>query len=593
MKTNQILSNQLIPINKNCHLELMDLTPKQNCHFDIKSIEDCKNDVVIKETGDVPELEIHYTGNQPLFIWEGDIFIGGFQNRTPQRNFIINKGIFLLPVFCIEQGRWHWDINNPYIKNLIQNYKNKIKELNKDKYYLLLAKKNKIKNLYKDNKHWKELSFYLKSLQKELLETYNKISYIINNFNNFYRENIQEEVSNIIYENIKRHILYFIHNIQKSYTTKPNICNESNFINFLEEYFYLIKLYWYLFLKLSEYEIETYNNFKLNKSFIFLTKHIPEDFHLKSDLFNHLENLKENKDYQKFIYENQYIITDHYDQEFYNHIINWNNFLENHLDLKNSLNKLLKDISIKRVNFINFKQFLKEIEIRTWQLLNLLDSYVYFNLNLFLDINEINKKIQSNQNYINSLKGKINYYSKSGESIYLKPSKLPKDLDMHFELPDNFGLPYPVRYNKDFDQNRIWEEIINILRKKNINSATSSIYDINKINHNTNTPLQLPESIEANSIILYYKDKPVVMEYFPNKTILFNKIPKIINSYNHIPIQYPIFDSKTELLDYVNQIFNGYYSEPNYYSSINKYLKTTILYDNKNQPIHFAIYSKN
>ena len=69
---------------------------------------DCAT-ALVHETGSVNELLIENAGDVDLFIQAGDIVKGGRQDRTIGVDFVVpaRSGRIPLPVFCVEQARWH------------------------------------------------------------------------------------------------------------------------------------------------------------------------------------------------------------------------------------------------------------------------------------------------------------------------------------------------------------------------------------------------------------------------------------------------------------------------------------------------------
>jgi hypothetical protein len=56
----------------------------------------------------VNTLQVTNNGHRPHIVVEGDIFEGGWQNRTASRTMIIPVGVTVqVPVLCVEQGRWN------------------------------------------------------------------------------------------------------------------------------------------------------------------------------------------------------------------------------------------------------------------------------------------------------------------------------------------------------------------------------------------------------------------------------------------------------------------------------------------------------
>lgn len=66
-------------------------------------------ETAIHETGNVTELLIENHGLRDVFIHIGDLVKGGRQDRTIGVDFIVpsKSGRLPIPVFCVEQARWH------------------------------------------------------------------------------------------------------------------------------------------------------------------------------------------------------------------------------------------------------------------------------------------------------------------------------------------------------------------------------------------------------------------------------------------------------------------------------------------------------
>jgi len=63
--------------------------------------------VVIPESGRVPEIVVIVKGEKPVLIVEGEVLIGGWQNRTVNISLLLEAGKeHRIPVSCIEAGRW-------------------------------------------------------------------------------------------------------------------------------------------------------------------------------------------------------------------------------------------------------------------------------------------------------------------------------------------------------------------------------------------------------------------------------------------------------------------------------------------------------
>src|SRR5262245_25899967 len=63
--------------------------------------------LTLPESGTVPEIKILINGDQPVLVPEGDIIIGGWQNRTVNISILLEPGkLHSVPVSCVEKGRW-------------------------------------------------------------------------------------------------------------------------------------------------------------------------------------------------------------------------------------------------------------------------------------------------------------------------------------------------------------------------------------------------------------------------------------------------------------------------------------------------------
>lgn len=63
--------------------------------------------VVIPESGDVPKVIVEVRGEKPVLVVEGDIVVGGWQNRVVNISLLLEPGkSHTIPVSCVEQGRW-------------------------------------------------------------------------------------------------------------------------------------------------------------------------------------------------------------------------------------------------------------------------------------------------------------------------------------------------------------------------------------------------------------------------------------------------------------------------------------------------------
>lgn len=67
-----------------------------------------KNQVLVRETGDVNQLVIENRGNDEVFVQAGEIVKGGKQDRVLTVSVLLprNSGPVPIGAFCVEQGRW-------------------------------------------------------------------------------------------------------------------------------------------------------------------------------------------------------------------------------------------------------------------------------------------------------------------------------------------------------------------------------------------------------------------------------------------------------------------------------------------------------
>jgi hypothetical protein len=67
-----------------------------------------KKTIVVRELGQVNELQVENTGNEEIFIQSGDIVKGGQQDRVLSVSLVLqpHSGPISITSFCVEQGRW-------------------------------------------------------------------------------------------------------------------------------------------------------------------------------------------------------------------------------------------------------------------------------------------------------------------------------------------------------------------------------------------------------------------------------------------------------------------------------------------------------
>ena len=66
--------------------------------------------VEVDEAGDVPNLKVINKSERMVLILDGEELVGAKQNRIVNTTILIpGKATVLIPVSCVEQGRWHYD----------------------------------------------------------------------------------------------------------------------------------------------------------------------------------------------------------------------------------------------------------------------------------------------------------------------------------------------------------------------------------------------------------------------------------------------------------------------------------------------------
>ena len=66
--------------------------------------------VEVDEAGDVPNLKVINKSERMVLILDGEELVGAKQNRIANTTILIpGKATLVIPVSCVEQGRWHYD----------------------------------------------------------------------------------------------------------------------------------------------------------------------------------------------------------------------------------------------------------------------------------------------------------------------------------------------------------------------------------------------------------------------------------------------------------------------------------------------------
>ncbi len=148
---NPIYSNNLtvIPIYKN------NKSKESNFIFIDEALR--KNYLIITELdgGNVPQVKITNKSDKTIFFMGGEIITGSKQDRIIARDVIIGpkRKSLIVPVFCVEQGRWNYNSNTFYSKENLGTSK-------------LRAEAQKSKGESQSN-IWNEISKYVKKNKVE------------------------------------------------------------------------------------------------------------------------------------------------------------------------------------------------------------------------------------------------------------------------------------------------------------------------------------------------------------------------------------------------------------------------------------------
>src|SRR5665647_2578011 len=60
----------------------------------------------VSEAGSVPYLQAINKGPWPVLIFDGEELVGAKQNRITNATILVGVGKTILPVSCVERGRW-------------------------------------------------------------------------------------------------------------------------------------------------------------------------------------------------------------------------------------------------------------------------------------------------------------------------------------------------------------------------------------------------------------------------------------------------------------------------------------------------------
>ncbi len=78
-----------------------------NGHFSLLNEAMKSEKARISEVGNVDTVSLNYSGNNPLFVMDGEEIVGARQNRVFNTSFITERvEEFMVPVSCVEEGRY-------------------------------------------------------------------------------------------------------------------------------------------------------------------------------------------------------------------------------------------------------------------------------------------------------------------------------------------------------------------------------------------------------------------------------------------------------------------------------------------------------
>jgi hypothetical protein len=90
-------------------LRVFPLVAKETNGRDYLTLDEAFNQslIFIPESGNVPEIVVVVKGEKPVLVVEGEVVVGGLQNRTINISLLLEAGKeHRIPVSCIERGRW-------------------------------------------------------------------------------------------------------------------------------------------------------------------------------------------------------------------------------------------------------------------------------------------------------------------------------------------------------------------------------------------------------------------------------------------------------------------------------------------------------
>ena len=116
-------------------LTVLPLTSELHQRFDYLLLEDAlREDLVtireISEGGSVPELKVENRADLPVLIVDGEELVGAKQNRVANLTMLIPaRGTTIIPVSCVEAGRWRYRSPHFDVSDRVQNARGRAEKL--------------------------------------------------------------------------------------------------------------------------------------------------------------------------------------------------------------------------------------------------------------------------------------------------------------------------------------------------------------------------------------------------------------------------------------------------------------------------------
>ncbi len=116
-------------------LAVLPLTSELRRQFDYLLLEDgLRKDLVaireVSEGGSVPELKVDNRADLPVLIVDGEELVGAKQNRVANLTMLIPaRGTTIIPVSCVEAGRWRYQSPHFDVSDRVQNARGRAEKL--------------------------------------------------------------------------------------------------------------------------------------------------------------------------------------------------------------------------------------------------------------------------------------------------------------------------------------------------------------------------------------------------------------------------------------------------------------------------------